>query len=149
MTTSRTRRTSKKTGNNSRRTITQNTNGSRTISNSTKYSSGNRKTISNNSKTGRTRTTYTVVNNGGWISRTTTMSGASNTQHKRTTVKHREPKSMSYGSYDYDDISLYEHFCNESLIGKLCFIVVVIWYGSIALVCLSVVLIILWLLFFR
>lgn len=83
------KRSSKKTGNNSRRTTTLNSkSNSRTISNSRGYASGSRKTISHNSKTGRTRTTYTIRNGGGWITRFTTMSGSSSSKRKGRSRKH-------------------------------------------------------------
>lgn len=98
------KRRSKKTGNNSRRTVTLNANGSRTVSNSRKYSTGSRKTISYNSKTGRTRTTYTVKNGGGWISRSTSVTGGSSSGRKsRGRSRHVDNRRGSVGYYSDDE----------------------------------------------
>lgn len=127
------KRRSKKTGNNSRRTVTQNANGSRTVSNSRKYSTGSRKTISHNSKTGRTRTTYTVKNGGGWISRSTSVTGG----YKSRNTKSRSGRRGRRGSVDRrsgGSVGYVEYTFGEMIrVLLVSLLIIVAYYGGIAL----------------
>jgi hypothetical protein len=137
------KRSSRKTGNNSRRTITQNSNGSRTVSNSRNYSTGSTKTVSHNSKTGRTRTTYTVRNGGGWINRYTSTSGPNNSPSARksrgTKSKGSSRSRMSGGYPNYGNTTWGEIF-KDLLFIIMCYIGIAV--GAILLLFLLV-----WILF--
>ena len=72
------RRTSKKTGNNSRRTTTLSSTGTKTESYSNRPSKQSpRRTVSFNHKTGKTRTTYSQKLGGGWTKISTKTTGGS------------------------------------------------------------------------
>jgi hypothetical protein len=62
------KRSSRKTGPNSRETTTISTNGGTTRSTSTKNSTGSRRTTSFNSSTGKVKETWTTKNGGGYTS---------------------------------------------------------------------------------
>lgn len=96
---SRYKRVSKKTGNFSRRTITYNADGSRTISNSTKRpTTGTRRTVSFNTKKKTTRTTHTTKTGGGWLDRTQWTTGG----RKRTRRSTGGRNNNSWTKYKFD-----------------------------------------------
>lgn len=72
-----TKRTSKKTGPNSRSTKTLNSKGGFTYSTSVRPPGGTRRTTSFNNKTGKNRTTYSTKLGGGWTRVTSKTTGGS------------------------------------------------------------------------
>lgn len=138
------KRSSKKTGNNSRRTTTLNSkSNSRTISNSRGYASGSRKTISHNSKTGRTRTTYTIRNGGGWITRFTTMSGSPSSKSKRSRrTKERCSRSGRNSGGYYGE---YRHITFGELLKDL--LIIALYYIGIAVGIILLFYLAVWILF--
>lgn len=89
------KRTSRKTGTNSRRTTTLSSTGGKTESYSNKPSkNSSRRTVSFNHKTGKTRTTYSTKLGGGYTRITSKTTGGS------TRSKPRKNRKSSGGSVD-------------------------------------------------
>ena len=83
----RTKRTTTKTGANSRRTTTFSSTGKVTQSFSNRPTkSSPRRTVSYNHKTGKTRTTYSTKQGGGWTNTTSRTTGGSTRRRKNSNI---------------------------------------------------------------